>query len=242
MYTKITQLLIRIKLGKKVFELKKILLVEDEYHIRQIITEYFATRNIEVIQAMNGYDALDKINETIDLVLLDIMMPGIDGYEVCMKMKQNYQTPIIFISALSEEENQLKAYELGADDYLTKPFKSSILYAKCQAVLKRFNKEENHLLSYGNIQIDTNHHVLFIQNKAITLAPKEYELLLYLCKYQGQVLSRELLIDRVWGYDYFGDGRAVDTYIKKLRKKLKPYDHYIQTIVKTGYMFKVVDL
>lgn len=220
--------------------MKKILLVEDEYHIRKIISEYFGMKNVEVVEAMNGYEALEKIDDTIELVLLDIMMPGIDGYEVCSQLRKKYSLPIIFISALSQEENQLKAYELGADDYLTKPFKSSILYAKCQAVLKRFNKEENDRLIFGKIEIDTNHHLLLVEQKAIPLAPKEYELLMYLCQHQGKGLPRELLLDKIWGYDYFGDGRAVDTYIKKLRKKLEPY-HYIQTIVKTGYMFKVVD-
>ena len=221
--------------------LKKILLVEDEYHIRKIISEYLKMKNIEVIEAMNGYEALDKMCNDIDIVLLDIMMPGIDGYEVCRHIKKQYEVPIIFISALSQEENQLKAYELGADDYLTKPFQSSILYAKCLAVYKRVHKVNKDSLIFGRLELDTNLHVVVKDEVAVSLSPKEFELLLYLCKHEGNVISRELLLDKIWGYDYFGDGRAVDTYIKKIRKKLYPYDGYIQTIVKTGYMFKVVE-
>lgn len=221
--------------------MRKVLLVEDEYHIRKIISEYFLMKHIEVVEAMNGYEALEFMDETIDLVLLDIMMPGINGYEVCHQMKQKYDQPIIFISALSEEENQLKAYELGADDYLTKPFKSSILYAKCIAVYKRYHKTNEDFLKLGCIEIDLNQHLLIKDELAIPLSAKEYELLVYLCKHEGKVIHREVLLNTIWGYDYYGDGRAVDTYIKKLRKKLVPYDHYIQTIVKTGYMFKVVN-
>lgn len=221
--------------------MKKILLVEDEYHIRKIISEYLKMKNIEVIEAMNGYEALDKMCNDIDIVLLDIMMPGIDGYEVCRHIKKQYEVPIIFISALSQEENQLKAYELGADDYLTKPFQSSILYAKCLAVYKRAHKVNKDSLIFGRLELDTNLHVVVKDEVAVSLSPKEFELLLYLCKHEGNVISRELLLDKIWGYDYFGDGRAVDTYIKRIRKKIYPYDCYIQTIVKTGYMFKVVE-
>lgn len=219
--------------------MRKIILVEDEYHIRKIISDYFSIKNIEIVEAVNGYEAIEKMNETIDLILLDIMMPGINGYEVCEKLKSMYETPIIFISALSEEENLLKAYSLGADDYLTKPFKPSILYAKCQAVYRRVHKINENVMKFGKIEIDINTHSLIKDGTEMTLAPKEYELLMYLCKHEGSVVSREVLLNFIWGYDYFGDGRAVDTYIKKLRKKLVPYDHYIQTIVKTGYMFKV---
>lgn len=156
----------------------KLLVVEDEVLIRDIIKEYFATRDYEVIEAVDGYDALDKVNQDIDMVLLDIMMPGMDGYETCKKIREKYDMPIIFISALSETDNMLDGYHVGADDYITKPFKPSVLYAKCQAIL-----------------------------------------------------------NKVWGYDYYGDGRAVDTYIKKLRKKLGVHSHRIQTIMKAGYTY-----
>lgn len=221
--------------------MKKILIVEDEYGIRNIVLEYFKMKNVEVVEAMNGYDALEKIDDDIELVLLDIMMPGIDGYEVCQRIKEKYSIPVIFISALSEEENQLKAYDLGAEDYITKPFLPSVLYAKCKVVLKRMNNKEIQISKYGNIQIDRQLHHLIIGLDSILLTPKEYELLVYLCDHEGQTISRELLLSKIWGYDYYEDGRAVDTYIKKLRKKLGPYAKYIHTIVKAGYLFKVVE-
>ncbi len=219
----------------------KILIVEDEYHIRNIIHEYFAMKNIEVVEACNGYEALELMNDNIDLILLDIMMPGIDGYEVCKQLRMKSSKPIIFISALQEEQNQLMAYDLGADDYITKPFKPSLLYAKCLAIIRRDKKVEEDIITFGKIKLDKINHLLIIDEKLQILANKEYELLSYLCQYEGRLLSREQILNHVWGYDYFGDGRAIDTYIKKLRKKLGKYSSYIQTVIKTGYMFKVVN-
>lgn len=219
----------------------KILIVEDEYHIRHIVKEYFEMKNMTIVEASNGYEALSCIDNSIDLILLDIMMPGIDGYEVCKQLRQRTSKPIIFISALSEEENQIMAYELGADDYITKPFKLSILYAKVLAMIKRDQKIDNQILNYGHVQLDCINHILIVDQQYITLAHKEYELIYYLCKHHNQLLTREQILDTVWGYDYYGDGRAVDTYIKKLRKKLGKYSCYIQTVIKTGYMFKVVN-
>ncbi len=219
----------------------KILIVEDEYHIRNIIHEYFAMKNIEVVEACNGYEALELMNDNIDLILLDIMMPGIDGYEVCKQLRMKSSKPIIFISALQEEQNQLMAYDLGADDYITKPFKPSLLYAKCLAIIRRDKKVEEDIITFGKIKLDKINHLLIIDEKLQVLANKEYELLSYLCQYEGRLLSREQILNHVWGYDYFGDGRAIDTYIKKLRKKLGKYSSYIQTVIKTGYMFKVVN-
>lgn len=219
----------------------KILIVEDEYHIRNIIHEYFAMKNIEVVEACNGYEALELMNDNIDLILLDIMMPGIDGYEVCKQLRMKSSKPIIFISALQEEQNQLMAYDLGADDYITKPFKPSLLYAKCLAIIKRDKKVEEDIITFGKIKLDKINHLLIIDEKLQVLANKEYELLSYLCQFEGRLLSREQILNHVWGYDYFGDGRAIDTYIKKLRKKLGKYSGYIQTVIKTGYMFKVVN-
>ncbi len=219
----------------------KILIVEDEYHIRNIIHEYFAMKNIEVVEACNGYEALELMNDNIDLILLDIMMPGIDGYEVCKQLRMKSSKPIIFISALQEEQNQLMAYDLGADDYITKPLKPSLLYAKCLAIIKRDKKVEEDIITFGKIKLDKINHLLIIDEKLQVLANKEYELLSYLCQFEGRLLSREQILNHVWGYDYFGDGRAIDTYIKKLRKKLGKYSSYIQTVIKTGYMFKVVN-
>lgn len=221
--------------------MEKILVVEDEYAIRNIISEYFKIKNVKVVGAMNGYEALEKIDEHIELVLLDIMMPGIDGYEVCQRIKEKFSIPVIFISALSEEENQLKAFDLGADDYITKPFLPSVLYAKCKVVLKRNSNTENQQSKHGKIHIDRQLHHLIIDGSCILLTPKEYEMLVYLCDHEGQTIPREELLSKIWGYDYYEDGRAVDTYIKKLRKKLGPYSKYIHTVVKAGYLFKVVE-
>lgn len=220
----------------------KILVVEDEYHIRNIIKEYFVNRDVVVIEASQGYEALQLMNHDIDLILLDIMMPGIDGYEVCKQLRMKYDKPILFISALSEDENQLKAYELGADDYITKPFKPSILYAKCLAMIKRDQRIEDNTIQLGHIVLNKTNHTLLIDNSPVILANKEYELLEYLCQNHDRLLTREQILDKIWGYDYYGDGRAVDTYIKKLRKKLGNYSDYIQTVIKTGYMIKVVEI
>lgn len=227
---------------REVIDMYKILIVEDEYHIRQIIKDYFSLKDIEVVEACNGYEAIELMNESIDLVLLDIMMPGIDGYETCKQLRIKTKRPIIFITALSEDENQVMAYELGADDYITKPFKPSILYLKCLAMMKRDQKIEEMYLEFGHVKLDKMNHVLIIDGQSIILAHKEYELLLYLCTHHNQLLTRQQILDKIWGYDYYGDGRAVDTYIKKLRKKLGKYSVYIQTVIKTGYIFKVVNI
>lgn len=216
----------------------KILMIEDHKEVRDFVKEYFTNKEIEIIEAQNGYEGLSLLDETIDLILLDIMMPGIDGYEVCKQIRSKYSTLIVFISALSEEENQLKAYEYGADDYMTKPFKPSLLYAKCMALLKRNNKRERHQIKSGKVILDLDKHILVIDEDNIILTDKEFKLLRYLMENQGIVLSREIILDALWGYDYYGDGRAVDTYIKRLRKRLGNYSSYIQTIVKTGYMWK----
>lgn len=219
----------------------KVLIVEDEYHIRNIIREYLCVRNIEVVEACQGYEALELMNENIDLVLLDIMMPGIDGYEVCKQLRQLYNVPIIFISALSQEHDQLMAYELGGDDYIMKPFKLSILYAKIMALIKRDKKMNQDIMKIGAIQLDNINHLLIVDGNIISLENKEYELLYFMCVHQNQTLTRQQILNKIWGYDYFGDGRAIDTYIKKIRKKLGKYSCYIQTIIKTGYILKVVD-
>ena len=219
--------------------MEKILVVEDEYAIRNIISEYFKIKNVKVVGAMNGYEALEKIDEHIELVLLDIMMPGIDGLEVCFQLRQKYSCPIIFISALSEEETQLKAFELGGDDYVSKPFLPSVLYAKCMALCKRTTLINNNVKEFGHLKIDFLSHQVWIDQESITLTNKEYLLLEYLVNNHNVLLSREQIIDVIWGYEFYGESRVVDTSIKNLRKKLGKYNYYIQTIIKGGYRFKV---
>lgn len=221
----------------------KVLLVEDEKLIRMFIVEYFTKQNAEVIEASDGYEGLALLDDSFDIVLLDIMMPGIDGYEVCKLMRQKSNIPILFISALSEEDNKLKGYDVGADDFISKPFTPSLLYAKCNALLKRFQKADDHetTLHEGKISIDENTHEVFVEDQPIKLSHKEYMMLIYFIENKRKILSRDQLLDRIWGYDYYGDQRIVDTYVKKLRKKLLGASSYIQTIVKIGYMFDVKD-
>lgn len=217
----------------------KILLVEDEKLIRQFIVEYFQKQGEEVIEASDGYEGLSLLDDSFDLVLLDIVMPGIDGYEVCKQIRQKNDIPILFISALSDDDNKLKGYDLGADDFISKPFTPSLLYAKCNALLKRFKRDEEQgeTIDEGIIHINDDTHEVFIHDEKITLSHKEYQMLIYFIDNKRKILSRDQLLDHIWGYDYYGDQRIVDTYVKKLRKKLGEAATYIQTVVKIGYMF-----
>lgn len=213
----------------------KVLLVEDERLVRVFIVEYFKKQKSLVVEAEDGYQALTLLDNSYDIVLLDIMMPGIDGYEVCKLIRQRSNVPIIFISALSEEENMLKGYELGADDFISKPFTPSVLYAKCRSLMRRMNNEKK--LKEGLVEIFEDTHEVKVNGENIVLSHKEYVLLVYFMKNKRKVISRDELLDKIWGYDYYGNQRIVDTYVKKLRKKLNEAAPYVQTIVKFGYMF-----
>ena len=219
----------------------KVLLIEDEKLIRQFIVEYFQKQGEEVIEASDGYEGLSLLDESFDLILLDIMMPGIDGYEVCKQVRQKNDIPILFISALSDDDNKLKGYDLGADDFISKPFTPSLLYAKCNALLKRFKKDEQHetMIEEGILRINDDTHEVFVDGQQTALSHKEYQMLIYFIDNKRKILSRDQLLDHIWGYDFYGDQRIVDTYVKKLRKKLKEAAPYIQTVVKIGYMFDV---
>ena len=219
----------------------KVLLIEDEKLIRMFIVEYFDKQKASVVEASDGYEGLSLLDDSFDIVLLDIMMPGIDGYEVCKLIRQKSDVPILFISALSEDDNKLKGFDLGADDFIAKPFTPSLLYAKCKALLKRMNKE-NRSLDVGIIHIDEDTHEVYIRDELIQLSNKEYLLLIYFIENRRKILSRDQLLDHIWGYDYYGDQRIVDTYVKKLRKKLLDAAPYIQTVVKIGYMFDLKEL
>ena len=219
----------------------KVLLIEDEKLIRMFIVEYFDKQKASVVEASDGYEGLALLDDSFDIVLLDIMMPGIDGYEVCKLIRQKSDVPILFISALSEDDNKLKGFDLGADDFIAKPFTPSLLYAKCKALLKRMNKE-NRSLDVGIIHIDEDTHEVYNRDELIQLSNKEYLLLIYFIENKRKILSRDQLLDHIWGYDYYGDQRIVDTYVKKLRKKLLDAAPYIQTVVKIGYMFDLKEL
>ena len=219
----------------------QVLLIEDDFDIRHIIKTYFEKREIQIIEACDGHQGLSLMHSQIQLVLLDIMMPGIDGYEVCKQVRQKNDIPILFISALSDDDNKLKGYHLGADDFISKPFTPSLLYAKCNALLKRFKKDEQHetMIEEGILRINDDTHEVFVDGQQTALSHKEYQMLIYFIDNKRKILSRDQLLDHIWGYDYYGDQRIVDTYVKKLRKKLKEAAPYIQTVVKIGYMFDV---
>lgn len=217
--------------------MKKILIIEDEEKMRIVIKNYLKKNGFEVYEAENGKEGIDVYEqEIIDLVLLDIMMPEMDGWTVCREIRKKNNTPIIILTARSGEADELFGFDLGADDYIKKPFSLSILLARINAVLKKHDMDKNEI-ELGQLTIDEDSRKVFIDNEEIILAPKEYELLLYMAKNKGIALSREKILNKVWEYDYFGDLRTVDTHIKKLRKKLN--GRYIDTVRGYGYRFEV---
>ncbi len=218
-----------------------VLIVEDEALMRDVIKDYFEADGYEVTEAGDGLEALDLVEEKeFDLILLDIMLPEIDGFSVCRKIRKTKDVPIIMITARSEEDDKLTGYELGADDYVTKPFSPKVLLAKANALIRRTTGNvcgEDGVISLAGIVVNQNSHTVQADNEYIELTPKEYDLLVYLMINKGRVLSRDTLLSKVWGYDYFGDLRTVDTHIKKLRAKLGDKAQHIKTLIKAGYKF-----
>lgn len=223
--------------------MRKILIVEDEDRMRELLVDYFAMDGFETFEAADGSSALDIVaSESLDLVLLDIMMPGIDGFTVCKRIRSTSAVPIIIITARAEEEDKILGFELGADDYVTKPFSPKVLVARSKNLLKRVDGmvgNENGILNIKNIEINLMSYEVRIDGIKLNLSPKEYELLLFLVKNKNKVMTREILLDNIWGYDYIGDLRTVDTHIKKLRNKLGDCSDYIKTIIRAGYKFEV---
>ena len=218
---------------------EKILVVDDEKELADLLEVYLQNDGYSDYKFYNGMDALRCIeSNTPDLAILDVMLPDIDGFHICQKIREKYFFPVIMLTAKIEDSDKIMGLTIGADDYITKPFKPSLLNPKCLELLKRNKKIEINQIKSGNILLDLDKHILVIEEDNITLTDKEFKLLHYLMKNQGIVLSREKILDTLWGYDYYGDGRAVDTYIKRLRKRLGNYSYYIQTVVKTGYMWK----
>jgi two-component system, OmpR family, response regulator ResD len=222
---------------------KRILLVEDEKRMRILISDYFKREGYSIIEAENGMEALRlyKTNK-IDLVILDIMLPYMDGWEVCKAIRKLSHVPIILLTAKSEEDDKLLGYELGADDYMTKPFSPKILIAKVKALLKRVEylpEASTGQLAFGGVSIDELSHVVRVNGEIVVLTPKEYDLLLYLVINKGIALSRDKILDSVWGIDYYGDTRTVDTNIKRLREKLGDKADLIATVRGSGYRFEV---
>ncbi|PAB57241.1 response regulator transcription factor [Anaeromicrobium sediminis] len=220
----------------------KILIAEDEDKMRQVIRKYVEKEEYEVTEACDGRAALEILETENDfsLIILDVMMPIIDGWTVCRKVREKLDTPIIMLTARGEEYDRLFGFELGVDDYIVKPFSPRELIARIKAILKRSSKTvKNDVLDYGNIKISPLERIVLVDNKEVYLTPKEFDLLLFLTTNNKQACSREMLLSKVWGYDFIGDLRTVDTHIKQLREKLSPYKGYIKTVWGTGYKFKV---
>ena len=222
---------------------KTILIVDDEYRIRRLISDYFKKEDFLVIEAENGEEAIIKFkNNTLDLIILDVMMPKLNGWEVCRIIRKSSTIPIIMLTAKAEEEDELLGFELGVDDYITKPFSPKVLIAKTKALFKRIesvNDVSNQPLVIEALVIDELSHRVTLKDEDVNLSPKEYDLLLYLVKNKGIALSRDMILNNVWGYDYYGDLRTVDTHIKRLREKLKDNADYISTVRGSGYRFEV---
>lgn len=215
----------------------KILIVDDEVLIRKVIKEYCILENYEVVEAENGIDAIEKIkHDNIDLIVLDVMMPKLDGLSAFKEIKKIKNIPTIVLSARSEEFDKLTGFELGIDDYVTKPFSPKELMARIKAVLKRSKNIKDSYI-YEDLKIDTLGRVVTIDNKEVKLTPKEYELLNYFIENKGIALSREQLLTKVWGYNFFGDDRTVDTHIKMLRNNLGKYRNLIVTVRGVGYKY-----
>jgi two-component system alkaline phosphatase synthesis response regulator PhoP len=227
------------------FRMEKILVVEDEKNIRELIKFNLENAGFEVLTANDGQEALEQLSDEIDLVVLDLMLPQIDGMEVCRRMRGSEelrQIPIIMLTAKGEEVERILGLEMGADDYMTKPFSPRELIARIKAIFRRIKefkadtselKEE--IIDLGDLKLDIPRHEVIYQEQKIVLTPKEFELLRYLIINQGRVLSRDLLLEKIWGYEYAGDTRTVDVHIRRLRKKIS--SDYIATVRGVGYKF-----
>ncbi len=215
-----------------------ILVVDDEELIRSVIKEYLTLEEFSVDEASDGKEAIIKVeNNTYDLVIMDIMMPHMDGYQAIKKIKEIKDIPCIMLSARGEEYDKLIGFDIGIDDYVTKPFSPKELVARVKAVIKR-SKGEQEIYKYDGLVIDDKAHDVFVDENKIELTPKEYELLKYLIANKNIALSREQLLTNIWGYDFYGDDRTIDTHIKTLRNNLGKYRDFIVTVRGVGYKFE----
>lgn len=215
----------------------KVLVVDDEIGIREVIKEYCLNEGYEVIEASNGLEAIDVMNNSVDVIVLDIMMPKMDGYTALKEIRKNYKTPVIMLSARTDEFDKLQSFDMGVDDYVTKPFSPKELIARIKAVTNR-NKVNVDEYVYKTLKINYLGHSVFIDDKEIKLTPKEYELLCYFVQNKGIALSRESLLSKIWGYDFFGEDRTIDTHIKMLRNNLGEYRNLITTVRGMGYKYE----
>jgi len=220
----------------------KILVVDDESRMRKLVKDFLEREGHTIIEAVDGMEAIDIFyeNKDISLIILDVMMPRMDGWEVCREVRALSQVPIIMLTARGEERDELQGFELGVDEYISKPFSPKILVARVNAILKRGGSAVSEdLIDAGGIVIDKAAHLVKIDDVPIELSVKEFELLTYFVENQKMALSREKILNNVWDYDYFGDARTIDTHVKKLRSKLGEKGNYIKTIWGMGYKFEV---
>ncbi len=220
----------------------KILVVDDESRMRKLLKDFLEREGYRVIEAADGLEAMERFYEDkeIALLILDVMMPNMDGWQVCREVRQSSKVPIIMLTARSEERDELQGFELGVDEYISKPFSPKILVARAEAVLRRAHAlDADQTLNAGGISVDKSAHQVKIDGAETELSYKEFELLTYFIENQGIALSREKILNNVWNYDYFGDARTIDTHVKKLRNKLGDKGNYIKTIWGMGYKFEV---
>ena len=219
----------------------KILVVDDESRMRKLVRDFLVKQNFDVLEAGDGEEAVDIFfkEKDIALIILDVMMPKMDGWEVLKTIRLHSKVPIIMLTARGEERDELQGFDLGVDEYISKPFSPKILVARVEAILRRSNHVVGEVMNVGGIEINKAAHQVTIDGKPIELSYKEFELLTYFVENQGIALSREKILNNVWNYDYFGDARTIDTHVKKLRSKLGEKGDYIKTIWGMGYKFEV---
>ena len=222
-------------------EQTKILVVDDEARMRKLVKDFLTIKGYQVIEAGDGEEAVEIFfqQKDIALILLDVMMPKMDGWEVLKTIRLHSKVPIIMLTARGEERDELQGFDLGVDEYISKPFSPKILVARVEAILRRSNHVVGEVMNVGGIEINKAAHQVTIDGKPIELSYKEFELLTYFVENQGIALSREKILNNVWNYDYFGDARTIDTHVKKLRSKLGEKGDYIKTIWGMGYKFEV---
>ena len=220
----------------------KILVVDDESRMRKLVKDFLTKKNFQVLEAGNGEEAMDIFYEEKDiaLIILDVMMPKMDGWEVCREIRKNSKVPIIMLTARSDERDELLGFDLGVDEYISKPFSPKILVARVEAILRRTGQSNpEDVLSAGGIVIDKAAHLATVDGNPMELSFKEFELLTYFLENEGIALSREKILNSVWNYDYFGDARTIDTHVKKLRSKMGDKGEYIKAVWGMGYKFEV---
>ena len=219
---------------------KNILIADDEDRMRKLVSDFLKKEGYEIYEAADGRQALEIFaSQEIDLLILDVMMPEIDGWAVCREVRQKSTVPIIMLTARGEESDELFGFDLGADEYISKPFSLRVLVARVHAILRRSDTKSLPVRSLNGLEIDETAHYVYVDGYAVDLTPKEFELLLYLADHAGNALRREQILNAVWNYDYYGDIRTVDAHIKNLRLKLGSKGEYIQTVRGIGYRFEV---